>query len=365
MRSKLLTIGIALIAVAAGAQTPGHSTFTVPGIQVRTALSVPVPGVSGSMAPMRAAVFQEIAPCRLVSTLDADAYGTAWGGPKLAANDSRIFAAAGTLSLGGWTNPCSGKVPFGVPAIAVRVTVSNADSDGTLYLAPSNWAAIAGLPIVQFKQGTTTVEEGGVMLDADSFVAESWQASADLQIDILGYFLADKLQQEAMQPGPKGDKGDPGPAGETGSMGAQGPAGATGPQGEPGPAGAVGPQGLAGPTGPQGPIGETGAQGPQGAAGPIGATGPQGLQGPAGPQGPQGEQGPPGPGGPYVSAAYCLGQGENSLTVQNSAVHVTSAILVTVTGPSLGNTISVAAQGEGWVTISGKPATCFRIVVFN
>ena len=53
------------------------------------------------------------------------------------------------------------------------------------------------------------------------------------------------------------------------------------------------------------------------------------------------------------------------MTLFNSAIHTTSAILVTVTGPSLGNTISVAAQGEGWVTISGKPATCFRYVVFN
>jgi hypothetical protein len=86
-----------------------------------------------------------------------------------------------------------------------------------------------------------------------------------------------------------------------------------------------------------------------------------------GPQGPQGLQGPPGPpgSGAWVSSENCMGRGENSITLSNSAVHASSAILVTVTGRSLGNTISVLAQGEGWVTISGKPATCFRYIVFN
>lgn len=66
-----------------------------------------------------------------------------------------------------------------------------------------------------------------------------------------------------------------------------------------------------------------------------------------------------------MSSAYCLGQGQNSLTIYSATIHSSSAILVTVTGPSLGNTISVAGQGEGWATISGKPATCFRIVAFD
>lgn len=66
-----------------------------------------------------------------------------------------------------------------------------------------------------------------------------------------------------------------------------------------------------------------------------------------------------------MSSTICLGQGENSITIMNAALHSASAILLTVTGPSLGNTISVAAQGEGWLTVSGKPATCFRYIVFN
>ncbi len=356
----VLAIVIALAAVTAAAQ---HNAYTVPGIQVRTTLSVPIPGSQGMRAPMAAAVFQEITPCKLVSTLADDHYPPPWGGPKLALNESRYVPAAGSLSDGIWMNPCSGMVPDGAPAIAVRVTVLNADGEGTIYLAPSSWAAVAGLPAVQFKQGQTAVEEAGVMLSAGAFVAQSWNACSDLQIEILGYFLEDALQKQAMAGGPKGDKGDAGPIGPTGEPGAIGP---QGPQGDQGATGAQGPQGPIGPQGPagdQGPAGAIGAQGPQGA---TGSQGPQGAVGPPGPQGDPGPAGPPGPsGGGWVSSAFCFGQGENSLTIYAATVHASSAILVTVTGPSLGNTISVAGQGEGWVTISGKPATCFRIVVFN
>jgi hypothetical protein len=336
-----IIIAIATILLAATA-TAQHNPYTVPGVQVRTSLSIPIPGMEGVKAPMAAAVFQEIAPCKLVSTLNVDGYPAQWGGTKFAVNESRIYAAAGSLSDGVWMNPCSGLVPDAAAAIAVRATVSNSDGDGTLYLAPSSWSPVAGLPIVQFKQGVTTVEEGGVMLAGGSLVALAWNACADLQIEVLGFFLEDKLQREAMIGGPKGDKGDPGALGPPGPAG---PAGAQGEQGPAGAAGAIGPQGATGPAGPQGD------------------PGPPGLIGPIGPQGPPG---PPGPaGGPYVSSSICLGQGENSITIMNAAIHAASAILVTVTGPSLGNTISVAGQGEGWVTVSGKPTTCFRYIVFN
>jgi hypothetical protein len=323
----IITIIVTLLAVAASAQTTNHSPYTVPGVQVRTNLAIPVPGLSGLKAPMAAAVFQEVAPCKLVSTLKVDGYPAQWGGAKFALNENRIYAAAGTLSDGIWMNPCSGVVPEAAPAIAVRVTVFNGDGDGTIYLAPSNWAAVSGLPVLRFKQNETAVEEGGVMLANGSFTALSWNAGADLQIEVLGYFLEDKLQEQAMAGGPKGDKGDPGPAGpagEPGAIGAQGPAGPIGPQGlpgDPGAAGAVGatgPQGAIGPTGlqglqglqgetgaagavgAQGPIGPIGPQGPQGeagAAGAVGATGPQGLIGPIGSTGPQGEPGTPGTAG--------------------------------------------------------------------
>ena len=109
--------------------------------------------------------------------------------------------------------------------------------------------------------------------------------------------------------GPKGDKGDPGPAGpqgpkgDTGETGPVGPQGLKGDTGDPGPAGPKGDTGPQGPqgekgdtgaTGPQGPKGDTGPQGPQGEKGETGATGATGPQGPKGEPGPQGPQGPKG-----------------------------------------------------------------------
>ncbi|HEV2720721.1 MAG TPA: hypothetical protein VG323_11930, partial [Thermoanaerobaculia bacterium] len=238
-RTIAFAIALTLLASVAGAQTTGHNPYTVPGVQVRTALSIPIPGTNGATAPMAAAIFQEIAPCTLVST----AYPAPWSGAKFTLNESRVYTAAGTLGDGAWTNPCTGKVPLTAAAISVRVTVTNGDSNGTIYLAPSNWSAVAGLPVLEFTQGQTAVEEGGVMLDNGSFTALSWNACAELQIDVLGFFLEDKLQKQAMIGGPKGDKGDPGPTGAAGEPGAAGPQGAQGPQGQQGEQGATGTQG--------------------------------------------------------------------------------------------------------------------------
>lgn len=71
------------------------------------------------------------------------------------------------------------------------------------------------------------------------------------------------------EPGPKGDKGDPGPAGPQGDKGAPGPAGPQGLQGAPGAAGAQGPQGPAGAPGAQGAPGATGPAGPAGSSGGV------------------------------------------------------------------------------------------------
>lgn len=95
-------------------------------------------------------------------------------------------------------------------------------------------------------------------------------------IDTSQFATKQELQNIALTPGPKGDKG------ETGERG---------PQGDVGPRGADGLQGPIGPIGPQGLQGERGKDGQRGEQGPIGQTGPQGPIGLTGPKGENGRDG--------------------------------------------------------------------------
>lgn len=87
-------------------------------------------------------------------------------------------------------------------------------------------------------------------------------------------------------PGPKGDKGDTGAAGEQGPKGDKGDTGATGEQG---PKGDKGDTGATGEQGPKGDKGEPGAAGEQGSKGDKGDTGDKGAQGDKGDAGEKGE----------------------------------------------------------------------------
>ena len=89
-------------------------------------------------------------------------------------------------------------------------------------------------------------------------------------IDTSQFATKQELQNIALTPGPKGDKG------ETGERGAQGD---TGPRGADGLQGPQGLQGIQGERGQDGPRGERGEQGPTGPQGPIGLTGPKGENG--------------------------------------------------------------------------------------
>ena len=102
-------------------------------------------------------------------------------------------------------------------------------------------------------------------------------------IDTSQFATKQELQNIALTPGPKGDKG------ETGERGPQGATGETGPRGA---------DGLQGPQGLQGIQGERGRDGEPGPKGDIGPIGPQGLKGEQGPAGPVGPQGPIGLTGP-------------------------------------------------------------------
>ena len=98
-------------------------------------------------------------------------------------------------------------------------------------------------------------------------------------IDTSQFATKQELQNIALTPGPKGDKG------ETGERGPQGATGETGPRGADG---LQGPQGL---QGIQGERGQDGQKGERGEQGPIGQTGPAGPQGPVGLTGPKGADG--------------------------------------------------------------------------
>lgn len=89
-------------------------------------------------------------------------------------------------------------------------------------------------------------------------------------IDTSQFATKQELQNIALTPGPKGDKG------ETGERGPQGDAGPRGAEGLQGP---IGPQGLQGERGQIGPKGERGEQGPIGQTGPAGPKGENGRDG--------------------------------------------------------------------------------------
>jgi len=422
--SLLIALALTLSAPFAMAEETLHNPYTVLGVQLRAALIADASD-GASAVTVGPAVFQEILPCRLISTLEADHYSALWGMPAFAPNESRSYRSTGELVDGAFTNPCSLQIPDTALAVAARVWKVGYASDTTIvWVTPGAGSVPDNLSKVVVREGERTAVNATFVLRNHMFTLTSQLGSSDVVVDIIGYFLADpwgrgeKGDKGAAGPagpkgdagaqgiqgaqglkgdagaqgiqGVKGDKGDNGEAGPAGAIGPQGPkgdAGAQGIQGEKGDRGSDGAQGLKGEKGDKGDKGEAGAEGAQGPkgdkgdkgeAGAEGAQGPKGDKGdkgdqgaigpmgPEGPQGPQGIQGIPGTsGGPYVSSMNCLAQGENSITLTNAAVHVNSAVMVTVTGRSLGNIISVQAQGEGWLTISGKPATCFRYVVFN
>ena len=95
-------------------------------------------------------------------------------------------------------------------------------------------------------------------------------------IDTSQFATKQELQNIALTPGPKGDKGETGERGPIGPAGPKGDAGERGPQGETGPRGA---DGLQGPQGLQGERGQDGQRGERGEQGPIGLTGPKGENG--------------------------------------------------------------------------------------
>ena len=166
----LFLMVLAFCAISAFAEDPRskkdtHEPMTFLGFRVRSNIAVPMPGIWGThVVSMGPALFQEIPPCKFISTLEADQYPAPWGGPAFIIDESRSYEVSGELRNGDFRNPCSYVIPSNALAVSARVYVVSADGDGTIYLAPRTWAPAAGLPILAFHNGDSVVEEGAMMV---------------------------------------------------------------------------------------------------------------------------------------------------------------------------------------------------------
>jgi hypothetical protein len=291
--SALATIAVLLSTVSVRAEQADkyikpHEPFTASGMQVRMSLVNPID--KAWQKRILPTVFQEIAPCRLSSTLTVDRYDTPWGGTSYRPNESRFYRSSGLLETPVFVDPCSEAIPIEAIGIVGRFTVTPGEGDGEVHIDSTQPAGPNATTVFKFKKGEVLMFEAGVLFGpGGTFGVNTWNAGADVMIDVLGYLLPD--------PAPAGEKGEKGDKGDQGSQGLQGNIGATGPKGEQGIAGVkgdTGAKGLKGDTGAkgeQGLKGDTGAKGEQGLKGDTGAKGEQGLKGDTGAKGEQGFKG--------------------------------------------------------------------------
>jgi hypothetical protein len=410
IRNSKIFAAIILIASFAAAvnadELKTYNPYTVVGHQLRSNLITQSPFGDEKPMHMGPTLFQEIVPCRFVSTLEADAYPAPWGGKAYQAHENRTYYPIGKLVAGDWENPCSELVDSRAIAVALRIQASDADGDGAVFLAPSTYGNY-NLPAVWFKDGGNAQREADVALQANGFRVQPDEA-VHLVIDIIGYFMPDP---DAGTAGPKGDRGERGEQGQQGEQGLQGAQGSKGEQGERGEQGLQGAQGskgeqgergeqglqgAQGSKGDKGEQGEQGLQGAQGSKGDKGERGEQGLQGaqgskgdkgehgaqgqmgpmgPAGPQGPMGLQGPQGPAGKdgkdgsngvqMVASGTLRFPPPGQITINDPAVRSNSIIILIYTEYSNGNALGVASQSTGSFVASGSPNKPFRYVILN
>ena len=423
-----ILIAVVLIAsfvpVALAGHTKEYNPYTVLGLQMRAQLTPDTPGAEGvDLGPL---VFQEIVPCRFVSTLEEDDYEAPWGPEAFQMHEARTYFPKGVLVAGnGWENPCSKHVPVESLAVALRLMSHGPIESGSVYISPAN-SASAAKPALVFTGGSHEMKETTVVLKDDGFTM-AVDHPTHMTIDIIGYFLRDEvgyglrgekgdrgeqglqgergaegaqgaqgaqgekgergadgaqgaqgLQGEKGEKGDRGEQGLQGERGETGAQGAQGEKGEKGDRGETGAQGAqgekgekgdrgeTGAQGAQGEKGEKGDRGETGAQGAQGARGNDGAQGPQGPAGPMGPQGPKGEDGKDGKAGILVSSGGPLVfPPPGQIRIDDPAITAYSIIIVQYDEYSNGNAIGVASQGKGWFVASGSPNKPFKYIVLT
>ena len=298
IRIAIVLIAVFIPILAVAGERREHNPYTVLGMQVRSHLLPDTPGANGDdLGPL---VFQEIIPCRFVSTLAEDAYRDPWGGIEFQIMESRTYWPRGVLvASDGWENPCSEHVPSAAVAVAVRLTSHAAPGEGSVFLAPASYRT-NNVPALWFAGGNDEMREATVVLRNGAFSVLVDQQT-HLTIDIIGYFETDPNgygpQGERGEKGEKGDRGEQGAQGlqgergETGAQGLQGEKGAQGDKGDKGDRGEQGAQGLQGERGEQGLRGEKGEKGEKGDRGEQGAQGLQGEKGVKGDKGERGERG--------------------------------------------------------------------------
>jgi hypothetical protein len=398
-----------------------HNPYTVLGHQLRSQLNVTTlheqAMVEGDafVKPLPPTLFQEIVPCRLVSTFEEDKYAKQWGPGPYAVNETRAYAATGMLIDGDFINPCSEQVPVNAVALALRLDSRNSLENGTLWLSPAETAAVR-MPALPFHAAAEAQDEADVLLHDGRF-AMTADAATHLTVDVIGYFIPDPngvgAQGERGEKGERGDRGETGAQGSVGPQGPKGDAGAEGSVGPQGPKGDAGAQGSVGPQGPKGDKGEIGANGAQGAKGDkgdrgetgangaqgakgdkgdrgengangaqgakgdkgdrgeTGANGAQGARGEQGPMGPQGPKGDKGDQGPAGTPGISMVTGNRTfpppgeITIYDSSITTNSAIILVYAEVSNGNALGVASQRNGSFVATGSPNKPFKYIILN
>src|SRR5207244_8333187 len=98
-----------------------HEPFTAYGMQVRMSIVNPINHLW--QKEYQPTVFQEIAPCRLSSTIIPDKYDRPWGGPGYLPNEARQYPSRGVLETVTFVNPCSEAIPDDAIGIVGRFEV--------------------------------------------------------------------------------------------------------------------------------------------------------------------------------------------------------------------------------------------------
>src|SRR5258708_15656488 len=209
-------------------------------MQVRMSLVNPID--NAWQKGVQPTVFQEIAPCRLLSTRTVDRYDTPWGGSSYLPNESRFYRSRGVLETPVFVDPCSEAIPNEAIGIVGRFTVTPGEGDGEVHIDSSQPASPNATTVFKFRMGEVLMLEAGVMFGpGGTFGVATWNAGADVTIDVLGYLLPDPAP--AGEKGDKGDQGYQGYQGATGAKGDKGDIGATGAKGNKGDIGAAGAKG--------------------------------------------------------------------------------------------------------------------------